>query len=374
MPETVEKITEPSETHNAATEQAAPKAPKPLLEPTQSKGEKVFNWSVYSGLNYWVNLGISIVVADIFTAGKGRKPLDWMIGKTAKGIASTKVMSLEKAHHNSRVGLETLTLLTGGWALLVPMKWLEDRKRPIVHWLNEKMGVDQTAPDGHKQTAEEIYIKEEQPKQSWGNVIKRRLIASAAVMGTGMVLDHALADKKQLRSSEYPIDPYDPNSEIIKREGHLGGKERTTDFVANLVNKGYGKIVGKDPKDIDRNHIAQRYLNLAVLDTIFTKLTAIIMHKTNGAGVGQAPKEMGDDPAPDLKDPIGTNKLEYKPGQVTGAPQAKNDCKPIGGYADKTGHQKRDLKAMASAPRSSSFGEAALKSQMESSGMALAND
>lgn len=292
-----------------------------------SKGEKVYNWAVYSGLNYWANLGISIILADVLTHGKGRKMLDRGIGNLAVGVqkaskAFTKDgIAIEKAYKQSRVGLETLSLMTGGWALLIPMKLLEDNKRPMVHWLNDKLGIDQHAPDGHMMNSDEIYIEKEQPKQSWWNVIKRRLYATAAVVGSGMALDHLAADKTVPRDKEYLLHPDKPDGIKIVEEAHLGGKERTTDLIVGGVNKGL-KAIGAGSLVKDKKHWSQRYLDLAALDTVFTKMVAVIMHVTNGAGRGQAPKEIGDDAAPNVVPGV-LNKLETIPDPVSHVDNAR---------------------------------------------------
>ena len=168
------------------------------VEPVMSEGEEKFNSITYKGLGFWTNLGLSVVLAEIAIYGKGMwsKGLKYSINRTTYHISNV-LKSLSKnpnqeaiermVHNNTRVGYESLSLLTGGSILLFPLKFLEDNKRKIVHWLNNKMGVDQTAPDGHEKTPEEIYIEKEQPKQSAGNLIKRRLIGTVSVVGAGFV-------------------------------------------------------------------------------------------------------------------------------------------------------------------------------------------
>lgn len=284
----------PAPTSELASAEGKPAASTPaegVFKPETSKGEKIYNWTVYSGINYWVNLISSVIVADKVTNGSWRKPLDWTIGKTAKGISKMGI-SLEKAHHQTRVGLETMTLLTGGWLLLVPMKIMEDNKRPIVHWINKHLGKPQCAPDGREQTSDEIYIEKEQPKQTWGNVIKRRIYATLAVMGTGLALDYTFADRSQRRTHSHKIDPYDPKSEVITHETYLGGKERTTNFVVGGIRTGMKKVGLEKQADSKK---LKDYLDLAVLDTVFTKITAVIMYVTNGAKKEKMPHEMGED-------------------------------------------------------------------------------
>lgn len=263
-----------------------------VLSKEKSRGEKIFDWSVYNGLNYWLNLGISIVIADYFN-NKGGKPLLSKAADSVGKMLTKDPAKLPGATRHAETALETGSLLSGGWALLVPMKVLEDHKRPIVHWLNDKLGVDQTAPDGHKETPDEIYIECEQPKQSWLNVIKRRVIATVAVMGTGSVLNSALRDRE--KTAEWKNSAaYNP------RQDPHGGKKRTEDFIVNVVDKGMRSGVVPNGETIANNDTFRRLLGLAALDSIFTKITAVIMHVTNGAVKAQMPNEIGDDAAPNV--------------------------------------------------------------------------
>ena len=49
---------------------------------------------------------------------------------------------------------------------------------------------------------------------------------------------------------------------------------------------------------IAENDTFKRYLGLAALDTVFTKITAVVMQVTNGAKKGRMPKEIGDEQDP----------------------------------------------------------------------------
>lgn len=277
-------------------------------EPGMSKGEKVFNWATYTGLNYWVNLISSIYIADRFinpatTERKGtvNKLVDGMMNreKLDKWISSTtkflhKVgMPLKKAHHNSKVGWESFILLSGGTLLLFPLKYLEDNKRKIVHSLNDKLGVDQTAPDGHKETPEEIHIEQEQPKQSVKNLIWRRVLGTISVVTTGLVIDHALKDK----NTKLPPEKYNLGWANVHYDAKVqGGKSRIENKVFGWVQQASKSLTGKE---FAKNGTFARLTRLAILDSVFTVITAGVMKITNGAKRGKMPKEIDDshDPA-----------------------------------------------------------------------------
>jgi len=285
-----------------------------------SKGEKVFDWSVYQGINYWVCLIISVAMADKFLT-KGTAWNKWMesaIEKTTLAVHKSGV-DLKTAHSKSRSSMKFLSLLSGGYALLIPLKILEDNKRKVVHWLNDKLGVDQTAPDGHKLTPDEIHIENEQPKQSWWNVIGRRLLGTASVVGSGLALNHLYRDKNTI----VPDEIIKIGEHTIVHEGKfLGGDERMTEKIAGFLNKalkhlpfGYGEKVTKI------GGTPNRWINLLALDTFFTVITASVMYFTRGAKHAKMPHELdnsGDVPSHDkipnqiVPDEIGdTNKINY---------------------------------------------------------------
>jgi hypothetical protein len=296
----------------------------------QSKGEKIYDWAVYSGINYWLNLAMSVVITDIFVNRKGRKAIEWGASTMAKGFSKTGI-AFDKAHHHSKTALETFMLLSGGNILLIPLKIMEDRKRPIVHWINKKMGVDQTAPDGHELTPDEIYIEKEQPQQSWPRVIGRRILGWIAVVTTGSLLNGALRDRSK------PM-PQQGQPDIN------GGKNRTTKYVMGHANKLFNSGYFPGGKWLANNKYAQAYMGFTVLDLVFTKITAVIMHLTNGAGRKKMPHEVGEDEdSPILPEIVKQEVVPEKSfaSRVSG----KNDSdnlprepllrKPVASYAEK---------------------------------------
>ncbi|MEK6746024.1 MAG: hypothetical protein AABY33_03220 [Pseudomonadota bacterium] len=294
------------ETAKEPEKEAAPDvAVAPRSKPVMSKGEKVFNWVTYKGLNYWVNLGLSVVMADIAINGKGfwRKGLDYSISGTTKHVSNV-LKSLSKnpnkeaiermVHNNTRVGYESLSLLTGGSILLFPLKYLEDNKRKIVHWLNDKLGVDQTAPDGHKKTPEEIHIEKEQPKQSAGNLIKRRLLGTVSVVGAGFVLDKIFKQKTLLDPEIVDLGW----TKINYDKKIQGGKNYIETTAFRHINNAVKFVTGG--KGFKENGRIGRWTKLAILDSIFTVITASVMWVTSGAKKGKMPKEIDDSNDPEV--------------------------------------------------------------------------
>lgn len=256
--------------------QTASAACEPAPKQTMSKGEKWFDWITYRGLNYWVNLIGSVAIADFFKHGKGKPFLERRINGLT-GTLTKMGMSPQSAHDKTKASLDYLALTSGGWILLWPLKQLEDRKRRIVHWLNKKFGVDQTAPDGHELTPEEIHLEKEQPHQSGWTVVGRRALASLSVLAAGHAVDYTFATKKTDGTN-------------------IKGTDVVTDFIMTGSDKKGGlnrvlqaKYAPPGSKWLATNPGAQRWLRLGALDSVFTQITAVVMWMTRGAK-DEAPK------------------------------------------------------------------------------------
>lgn len=254
-----------------------PQEPMPAVK---SAGEKWFDRIVYAGLNYWANLGVSLVIADYFTHLSGRAHLDRLIGATAKTLTKSGITSPGGAARSAKIIWETLTLSSGGWLAAFATKPLEDNKRPIVHWLNRRLHVNQSRPDGSEASPEEIYIENEQPHQTWLNVIRRRIMASALIIGAGHAIDHTVGTR-------------------TVTEGVVKGVNATLNALPVLHK-------------LPRNATFERYLGFAALDTLFTAVHAVTMSLTSGAKKARMPKEMQDTAPPGA---------EVTPNEITLLPE-----------------------------------------------------
>ncbi len=296
-----EKNTSP--TPSLSAEKEPSKALDTLLEkgqtqPRMSRGEKWYNRLVYQGLNYWVNLGLSLYVTDLFAHGGKLDPSrlvgrgGWFKSKYEGGVSwftdklGGVMGSRLRARRFGEIVIGTFTLNSGGNILLIPTKYLEDYKRPIVHALNKYIFRDkQLAPDGHEMTADEIYIEQEQPKQSWARMIGRRALGFGATTTVGLTLDWAL--KKKLDT------PYQEEGELVT---HQNGQKWLTDKVVNGANRVLNGTAGvvRPGTTININDTTQRYMRYAALDWVYTIITSKILHATNGAHEKKMPGEIGE--------------------------------------------------------------------------------
>lgn len=314
-----------------------------LLPPKASKGEKWYDWIVYRGINYWFNLASSIALTDYFLNLGGKPRLEKWSQNTAKLLH--QFMPEEKALYKSRTWWKTTMICSGGWLLVVPIKLLEDRKRPIVHWLNKKLGVDQKAPDGHELAPEEIFIEKEQPTQSWLRVIGRRALGHLAVLGAGDLINFAFRDTSKPLPGKF--DQTDPH----------GGKQQMTDFVMGGANRvldsGYvpfGKTLATNPR-------TQAWMGFAVLDSVFTEITASVMWLTRGAKKKKMPQEIGDvKSAP-------ANEDFAKRVKVNGQAKAETENDDKESFADKMKSTADSRKTITDTPRQAHSERIASESQ-----------
>lgn len=150
--------------HASAT---ASRASAPDAPPARSRGERMFDWGVYGGL-----AGVGAFVATVPLAyylkyGGGQR-IHQGIAKGFEKIAPFIPWKTgPKFPENAAM---TTSLMQGGNAMLIPIGILEKHKIDIVDGLNRATG-DATP-------REQI---EKAPKQTWGSLIKSRLVAWLSV-------------------------------------------------------------------------------------------------------------------------------------------------------------------------------------------------
>ncbi len=242
---------------NAPVLPLAPSCQKPEKE---SVGEHIFNYATYGGVGFLLNLGLSVAITDFFTHGKGRGILRALSTHTAKPLA--KLIGKEAAEiENTTYGFwKTNALMSGGHLVMWPIKVLEDHKRHIVHRINRFLGIDTpilkngvAAPIGTLSEDELPALYEDQPYQSWWNIIKRRALGLMMTSALGTALGEG-----RLQQVEHSI-----------ADGILLPAMRNTPLPA-LQN-------------LAKNDRFIRYTRLVSLDQFFALITSGVTYLTNGA-------------------------------------------------------------------------------------------
>ena len=134
-----------------------------------TEGERKFDRVNYTWLGYVANVLLSVAaVAAVERTAGGQKFIE-NIGNWAKKNAT--FISPEKAEMLSRKTF----FLSGGFAVLAPMKWMEDDKVPLIKKWNRKAYGDTANTDpAIVQSEHEL---EAAPKQSWSSVFSSRILA-----------------------------------------------------------------------------------------------------------------------------------------------------------------------------------------------------
>ncbi|MFM9890131.1 MAG: hypothetical protein ACKVOE_05740 [Rickettsiales bacterium] len=150
-------------------------------------GEHLFNASTYAGVTWIVNEGISTVFGNAIDPASATKAttgrwngafkaaVDWM-------HTNANPMKWERGTMNR--GMRVLWLCMGGNLLVPVVKYLEDHKGQLVRRadlvLENKAGQDEAA-------LERAHVEmDHAPKQSWGSLIKGRLVVMGLALGLGL--------------------------------------------------------------------------------------------------------------------------------------------------------------------------------------------
>lgn len=149
----------------------------------RSRGEKIFNISVYKGIGWITNAAISVYLTDLLIHGKGRPYCDQAIHSLAPKFERFLGDHPEKALNRAESSVFCAGLFTGGTILLYPIKKLEDNKARLVkfidHTYNQTFGVDTTELAIQKNAHNRL---EKEPTPSWGNVLLGRVLGTIAVV------------------------------------------------------------------------------------------------------------------------------------------------------------------------------------------------
>lgn len=225
-----------------------------LKAPEQkTKGEKWFDKIVYTGIGYFANLGLSVVIADAFLHGKGSLNRFFVDFRSKTNSALSKVMSEKAAKEWSDIASKTATLPVGGHVVMVPIKLLEDRKKRITYWINSNFFPEEYKNQGIaikpvSQLADDELpeVVECPPKASWLATAKRRMLSWGAVIATNSILDR----------------------------GVKIGDKSFNQFVEDNASKMTG---------LQKGSKLDNYVRLTATDSYLTVITAFITRITNGS-------------------------------------------------------------------------------------------
>jgi hypothetical protein len=133
-----------------------------------TEGEKKFDFLTYTGINYGLNVLLSL--GAIYWANRTKSGHDSLKGF---GEFVGKIPGINK--DSAEFIANKSFFLTGGFAVLAPVKWLEDAKTHLVKkWNREIYGTKADTDPAIQRSEREV---EEAPKQGWASVISSRCLA-----------------------------------------------------------------------------------------------------------------------------------------------------------------------------------------------------
>lgn len=243
-----------------ATASTMPHPSKSLGNGTQivqdSIGNKLYNLTTYTGIGYFLNLAIAVVMTDYFLNRGGKAPLENLSRWTNRAITSKFIgEDSYKLTHNF---FKTNLLLMGGNFLFEGVRRIENNKRYWVFKANQFICPN---PEQYDQVTkgrplnevprEELPAVPNEPEQKGiGNAVKRRLIGIGAVIGASTLFEKAGANT------------------MFEETG------------VKLVSKAIQASGSSSLQQLLHNDHFQSYTKLAALDAVLTGITAVALYMT----------------------------------------------------------------------------------------------
>ncbi len=228
----------------------------------ETAGEVLFDRGVYTGINFFVNEALSMVIAVEWRHFGGKQNFEnvskwWQkkVGFKDKVIKGVNTSALTRAEDQ----MEVFALLGGGTALVVPMKLLEDNKQKIVKNLNhlwDKLsgkGMDEEATKARDDEVNKAIACE--AKQTWTSMLLGRAIAT----GNNMFL---------MKETLFAGSRTKALKEWSEKYGRVG--------IDKLHAMTGSKPDSKLPKIRDSERY-KRYSEIFGLETAYTAISSVVM-------------------------------------------------------------------------------------------------
>lgn len=243
----------PSVPHLQSTDDAVSPAPVHVV----TEGERKFDRIAYRDIGYIANALIS--VGAVYWVERMHSGRNWLnqfkesigklgVDKETAGFLATKSF-----------------FLSGGFAVLLPVKWLEDAKLSLVRqWNREAYGAQADTDSVIRQSEQEI---EQGPKQTWSSIFSSRALALVPFYATiGL-----LWDNKSLLSKLT-----NPELRAMSKEAIATMEKNDPEQFAKIASKGlyFDNVIAKSSRAIGKgwakltgNHAAQA--NIAEMESRF---------------------------------------------------------------------------------------------------------
>ncbi len=156
--------------------------------PPPTVGEKWFDALDWWGLGWGANVAVSIWATDLLEFGRlqpfNNKAASWMAETPAfKWLDKKYTPGTARGWAGSIAQL--MMLMSGGFAVMAPIKWAEDNKKWWVQRFDGMFGkAEMNMSENEKQLRDARYeYLDHEPKQTWGTVLGGRVVSLAPVLG-----------------------------------------------------------------------------------------------------------------------------------------------------------------------------------------------
>lgn len=226
-------------------------------QPPKTRGEKIFNGLSWALFGWIANAAVSIKLADMLE--NRFRP---MFIKGGNSIAESPVFKpffkdkTKEGLSLARSLFSVIALLPGGYIVLFPVKWMEDRKPEIVKTLDKWFGPKTPDENTEKLIEARHSYLEAAPKLSWGDMFKGRTLPVLGIVATHFAF---ASDKTNIVNIATGKDSFKGlNHYINKTGGYLYENTKGSRFesvrstvkkVEDHLDRGLERYKAKKPSD-----------------------------------------------------------------------------------------------------------------------------
>lgn len=211
-------------------------------------GNKIYDWGVYTTFAWAGVAGLSLLSAHEALHGKNphfnwlRSINDGVSGGLSKALSNTIMKGKPKETIEGWAKGSTMfvTLGMGGWAMMAPIKWLEDNREKNAAKIDNFLG---TNPPNKQLIAEEI-------PQTWGSVMQGRLLSWAMSYAAFA----AMGPKTTSKVSNWAGDKFTKvfmalkpkaNEVNVRRWADIGAFDATFTVITAAATYAFSRIIAK---------------------------------------------------------------------------------------------------------------------------------
>lgn len=222
----------------------------------KSSGEKIFNAVTYKGIGWLTNAAISIYLTELFMHGKGKQVMHDTINHLTP-FYKKFLNSPSKASEYAKATVMFAGLSSGGFALLYPIKKLEEYKPQVVEYLDETYNHYFTPSKVDLEIQDRAHERlREDPAPSWGNIMLGRVLGIGAVFSSMVLIARG-------RDAKVAAAVAENAPEMLKKAGSKSGIATLSKLGERLGNSTRGQnMLGLTMMELYTSLLAEEVLHL----------------------------------------------------------------------------------------------------------------